>query len=478
MKTRLFTYLLLAGAAVLFSACEDHRADHLEDYQTMVYFRNGGEQSLTLYRTGEDGFYRIPVCKSGVDTEGTAEAVVIPFDEAQMAMYNIQYETDYTLIPSNLFSFTDENRSPLSEQGRVDLKFGSKDAYKVVYVSLKTVDLSALMLANPDATYVLGLQVFADENVSDDINLIVLKPEIEIPMVALVSPGVESHNYTSASPAKETYHNTLSLNMDENLWDFTCEIAPADAAWLADYNYNNGKAFELLPAEAYTLSTTTLEFKKGQLDAEFDVEIRREYMDMLTEYALPIIVKSCSKTEFIIDESKNAFLLNVRLDPDQITLTEDMVEVSANHVGDGTGAPALVDGDVTTYWHSPWSGSVTNADPVYGIYVDISLKTPLKAIVMSYCTRAQNANGTPTHIVVGVSNDKTSWETIGDIADPEMPTTVATWYTLPVMKHASSFKYIRFGIAESVAGDLTVNYSSSPKWTALAELELYGTSDN
>ena len=394
-----------------------------------------------------------------------------------MQMYNIQYETDYTLIPSNLFSFTDENRSPLSEQDRVDLKFGSKDSYKVVYVSIKTVALSALMLANPDATYVLGLQVFADENVSEDINLIVLKPEIEIPMVALVSPGVETHNYTSASPAKETYHNTLSLNMDENLWDFTCEIAPADAAWLADYNYNNGKAFELLPAEAYTLSTTTLEFKKGQLDAEFDVEIRREYMDMLTEYALPIVVKSCSKTEFIIDESKNAFLLNVRLDPDQITLTEDMVEVSANHVGDGTGAPALVDGDVTTYWHSPWSGSVNNADPVYGIYVDISLKTPLKAIVMSYCTRAQNANGTPTHIVVGVSNDKTSWEQIGEVTEG-LPTGKAEWFTLPVMKHTSSFKYIRFGIAESVAGDLRINYSSSPNWTALAELELYGTSDN
>ncbi len=478
MKTRLFTYLLLAGAAVLFTACEDHREDHLEDYQTMVYFRNGGEQSLTLFRTGEDGFYRIPVCKSGVDLKGKADAVVIPFDEAQMAMYNITYETDYTLIPANLFAFTDENRSPLSEQGRVELEFGSDDSYQVVYVSIKTVDLSALMLANPDNTYALGMQVFSDGKVSDDINLLLLKPEIEIPKVALVAAGVETHNYTSASPAKETYHNTLSLNMDENLWDFTCTIAPADAAWLADYNYNNGKSFELLPPEAYKLSTTTLEFKKGQLDAEFDVEIMRDGMDMLTEYALPIVVTGCSKSEFLIDETKNSFLLNVRLDPDQITLTEDMVEVSANQSGDGTGAPALVDGDATTYWHSPWSGSVSNADPTYGVYVDITLKTPLKAIVMSYCTRAQNANGCPTHVVVGVSNDKTSWEVIGDVQDPDMPKGTAQWFTLPVMKHTSNFKYIRFGIAESVAGDLTVNYSSSPMWTALAELVLYGTSDN
>ena len=46
------------------------------------------------------------------------------------------------------------------------------------------------------------------------------------------------------------------------------------------------------------------------------------------------------------------------------------------------------------------------------------------------------------------------------------------------MKHTSNFKYIRFGVAESVAGDLRINYDSSPKWTALAELELFGTSDN
>ena len=157
-----------------------------------------------------------------------------------------------------------------------------------------------------------------------------------------------------------------------------------------------------------------------------------------------------------------------------------MVEVSANQDGDGDGAPALVDGDPLTYWHSPWSGSVLNADPVYGIYVDISLKSPLKAIVLSYRTRYQNGNGIPTHIVVGVSNDKNKWEVIegGDVATAEMAAaTTNTVISLPAMKHGSTFKYIRFGIAESVAGDLRINYNSSPAWTSLAELELFGTTD-
>jgi len=478
MKT-FFKYLIPAALALLAAAaCEDHRSDYMEEFQTMVYFRNGGEQNLTLYRTGVDGFYRIPVCKSGVNLEGTATAVVIPFDEAQMSMYNVTKETSYTLIPSELFSFTDADRNPLSDQAKVNLSFGPEDAYQVIYVSLKTVALSALMEANPDNEYVLGMQVFANENVSSDINLIVLKPEIQVPMLALLNTGIEPHKYTSASPTSETYTNTISLNMEENLWDFTVNIAPADADWLAEYNYNNGKNFTLLPAAAYTLSTTHLQFKKGELDATFDVEIRRGAMEMLTEYALPIVVTGCNKPEFAIDQKKSYYLLNVRLDPDEITLEASQVEVSANHDGDGTGAPALVDDNVLTYWHSPWSGKVTNADPTYGIYVDITLKTKLKAIVLSYCTRQQNGNGIPTHVVVGVSNDKENWEVIdgGDVATEEMASaTTAQWITLPVMKHSTSFKYIRFGIAESVAGDLTRNYDASPAWTSLAELKLYGT---
>ena len=476
MKTRIFTYLLILAGLAALSACVDHRNDYLDEFDTMVYFRNGGEQSLTLYRTGEDGVYRIPVCKSGRNLSGVATAVVIPFDEAQMAMYNVSNETSYSLIPSNLFSFVDENRQPLADQSRVSLEFGPDDPYKVVTISLSTVKLSALMEANPDNEYVLGMQVFADKNVSSDINLIVLKPDIEVPYVSFVSPGVETHKYTSASPTKETYHNTVSLNMEENDWDFTCTIAPRDAAWLADYNNVNGKSYELLPEGCYKLSTTELKFAKGTLEASFDVEISREGMDMLLEYALPITITKCSKSEFAIDETKNAYLLNVRLDPDQITLTEDMVSVSHNQSGDGTGAPALVDGSDATYWHTPWSSKVTDPDPVYGVWVDIALKSPLKAIVLSYETRAGNGNGIPTHIVVGVSNDGQNFTVIdgGDVANDDMSSAVAgQWITLPVMKHSASFKYIRMGIAESVAGDLRV--PSSGAFTALAEIQLYGT---
>lgn len=478
---QLLKYLLPAVVVLLAAAaCEDHRSDNLEEFQTMVYFRNGGEQSLTLYRTGEDGIYRVPVCKSGRNLQGEAVAEVIPFNEASLAIYNVKEETDYRLIPANLFQFVDGNGAALPDQSKVKLNFGPDDTFQVITLKLNTVEISALKEKDPDHDYVLGFQLFSEGNVSQDINLIILKPDIDIPSLSLLSPGVESHKYTSASPATQTYTNTVTLNMEENLWDFTCNLTTGDAAWLEEYNYNNAKNFELLPAGAFKLPQTQLSFSKGVLDATFDVQITREHMDMMKEYALPVILTSCSKPEFAIDPKKNVYILNVRLDPDQITLTADMVEVSANHEGDGTGAPALVDGDPLTYWHSPWSGAVNNADPTYGIYVDISLKSPLRAIVMSYRTRYQNANGVPTHVVVGVSNDKTNWTVIegGDVATAEMAAaSTNTLITLPPMKHSSTFKYIRFGIAESVAGNLCINYASSPAWTSLSELELYGTTD-
>ena len=472
MMKNLYKYILLAAVLITAAACEDHRSDYLDEFQTMVYFRNGGEQSLTLFRTGEDGFYKIPVCKSGRDLEGISTATVMVFDDAQMAMYNISHETSYSLIPASCYSFTDENHNPLSTQDAITLTFDSSDAFQVVYLSLKTVDISKLMDANPDATYVLGLQVFSPGKVSEDINVVILRPDIEVPMISLLSPGVESHRLTSASPVKSTYSNTLSLNMDENRWDFDCTIEVADAAWLTSYNTNNGKNFTLLPAASFDLPSTTVHFDKGVLEVPFQLDIDRTNMDMLTEYALPIVLKSCSKTEFTIDEKKSVFLINVRLDPDQITLTESMVSASQSHSGDGGGAPALVDDDITTFWHSLYSSH--DGDPTYGVYIDIALKSPLKAFYLRYCTRHNNSNGVPTHIQVYVSNDATTWTMVGDESTDEMrEATTAQWISLSAMKSDTSFSYIRMAIIEAKAGDLRL--TGTTNFTALSELQLYGT---
>ena len=117
MKFKFIYTTLIAGAALLFAtACYDYRNENMEEYQTMVYFRNGGEQSLALYSTGEDGYYAIPICKGGRNLEGTISVQVLAFDDTRVALYNAANYTNYSAIPSELFSFLKEDgQTPINE---------------------------------------------------------------------------------------------------------------------------------------------------------------------------------------------------------------------------------------------------------------------------------------------------------------------------------------------------------------------------
>ena len=54
MKKYICYYLLLA-VSLLFtqSACEDGKDEFLSDFSTILYFRDSGAISMTLYKTGE-----------------------------------------------------------------------------------------------------------------------------------------------------------------------------------------------------------------------------------------------------------------------------------------------------------------------------------------------------------------------------------------------------------------------------------------
>ena len=199
------------------------------------------------------------------------------------------------------FGDLNEDGTPLANQESIDLDFGPDDPYKVVNLSVNTSAVSALQEADEEAEYVMAFRLFSAGKVSADINFILLKPDIEVPMIGLLSPGEEPHKFTSASQTSDTYTNTLSLNMDENRWDFTCTMEVMDKAWLQEYNLTYAKQYELLPASFYTIPEQEIRFAEGITEATFKVTVTREGMEMLKEYALPIVLTSCSKPEFKID---------------------------------------------------------------------------------------------------------------------------------------------------------------------------------
>ena len=494
MKHRL-SYIICAAALVagVLSSCEDHRRDYLDEFTTVLYFRNGSDQDLTLFRTGEDYVYQIPVCKAGSERETTAQAQVIPYDDAHMTVYNSSNLTSYYAIPHSCYTFVTDaaGTTDCPDQSRVDMDFGKDDFTKIAYVKINVSAVSSLMEEYPDREYRLAFQLFSDAKVgSNAINLVMIRPIVEIPRISLGKTGF-IHNYIEHNSKATTWtpSNSISVNMKENKWDIQCQMEVKDDSWLKSYNEDNGTDYELLPAEFYRLPEgNSVKIESGRSSVSFvDSIIVNTSMTQLAEYILPIALKSSSMPAFELDDA--VYMIHVRrnapkIEKDDKTRPGFKVTVSHNQDNDGGGAPALTDNDYETYWHSPWSSYVPNPDPDYGIYIQIDLgdrdEDKLSRFALGYRTRSGNSNGVPTVATIGVSNDGKKWKAIRtgiDLASLEGAQAASSDVNLPAMRDpdGESFRYIRFGFTASKAGVLNKVYTKgSQPFVSLAEIRING----
>lgn len=464
MKMTKWKTILCCGALLSgLSGCEDTRSDYMEEFQTLIYFRNSGEQTLSLYLTGENTLYDIPICKSGRDLDATATARIVVMDQAQLDIYNLENLTDYVQLPANCYKFLTPT----------EFTFTSHDAYQVARVELDTNAVSDLQTQDPSAHYVLALQVYSNQPISESINLLMLNLQIDIPQLSLATSGFVQSFYTTSSPMVNTYENSVDLNIDNN-WDFTCQLEVLDQEWLESYNAQNGTEYQMLPEGAYTVPAE-VSFTAGTKSIPFTITVDRSSLSLLQEYLLPVRLVGCSKDEFAIQDSASEYLLNVRLDPDKITLSADMASSPYTHTGDGGGLPALFDGEVsaTSYWHSFYGGGPVG-DPQWGYYIDLTLNDPLSTFILRYATRA-NPNAVPADVRIGVSEDGENWTEVGRVSSG-LPTEALAWASLPTCSYPTAIKHIRFGMLSSTGGaggDLTVP-EGTYSCVALSELELYG----
>ncbi|MBO4566274.1 MAG: discoidin domain-containing protein [Bacteroidales bacterium] len=164
---------------------------------------------------------------------------------------------------------------------------------------------------------------------------------------------------------------------------------------------------------------------------------------------------------------------------ERVYLKPSMVVASDDCGHDGNGVPGLLDSDAETYWHSNWYYAVEKNDPVYGIYFDITLDVAIDAAQFNYQVRSGNANSRPTRVVIGVSTDGINWTQKADYATSDMEEAGASsWVELAKVDFGGSYKFIRFGIADShdpnegsLTGDLSAD--GTKKCTNLASLELW-----
>lgn len=163
----------------------------------------------------------------------------------------------------------------------------------------------------------------------------------------------------------------------------------------------------------------------------------------------------------------------------KVALTAEMITAASSISWDGVGVPGLVDGDYAKYWHSDYYYPVTGNDPVYGIFIDVALKDALQKFHFEYIVRQGNAGSRPTHVLIAVSEDGTSWTQKADFATTAMTdATAGSRVVLDGIDAGAPYKFIRFGIVDSADtsdGSLTgdLNFDGYKKCTNLAELMLF-----
>src|SRR5690606_17708540 len=80
------------------------------------------------------------------------------------------------------------------------------------------------------------------------------------------------------------------------------------------------------------------------------------------------------------------------------------ISVSSNQDNDGGGAPALIDGNASTFWHSPWSGTI----PAWPHFATINFNKEIQITKLILQLRS-NGEAAPKTIDLQVSTDGTNF---------------------------------------------------------------------
>ncbi|MEG1402597.1 BACON domain-containing carbohydrate-binding protein [Bacteroides sp.] len=158
----------------------------------------------------------------------------------------------------------------------------------------------------------------------------------------------------------------------------------------------------------------------------------------------------------------------------KIDLTAAMISANATQSGDGQGIPGLIDGVVTTYYHTLWSAVSPGGKPHY---VQFNLKEPIQTFSIEYDGR-HNGDGGGDVKRAGV------WvSTTGANVDSDWVKAETINFTMPTSRggHATpdkqveadkAYKYIRF-IPEARRNADPLVSSGQNGWWNMANIYLY-----
>ena len=350
MKNNIFKIIIFFLALVSLGACDDGCEDYLDQYESILYFKNNGEQHVTIYDTSNEASCEFTVIRAGYNSKKYSTVDVSVLDAVNIQIYNAENETDYKLLPDNCFKL----ETPT-------LAFEDTDNHKKVKAFFYIDKIKELDKAN----YILPLVL---NNSSDDINIdkrqIFIVPDIVTPYLYFEKSGYQP--YKAEEGGETSFDITIPISMPmENNWDFDCTLK-INPELLTAYNETNHADFELLPDNCYTLAEK-VSFVSGKSTSIATVKINIPDDLKFGKYMLPIELSECSMPTFDIKEGTNTYLAGIVYQKhiditelEEIKLTESMISSNARtedfeSLDPRTQLVNIIDGDINTSFHSYWA---------------------------------------------------------------------------------------------------------------------------
>ena len=282
MKNKILTATLAATCWLAYSACEDGKDEYLNDFSTILSFRNCDEIPLTVYRTGENGNYQLIVNKSGSGLNNTASASIEIMDDATLSIYNAENGKSYKKYPDDCYSFN----------GNKLVEFGATDSYQTRDITLVTEKI--LENNEKESNYVIPFMLY---NGSDSINAerkyVFVKPSVIVPTVSFERTGYNMNTISDATVENEVKLNLPVAFSTDNKWTFDCKIA-TDETLLSAFNEANGVDYAILPESAYKMSGDgTISFTPGNNTSDLDITVNRSQLSY-GNFVLPLRLTECT----------------------------------------------------------------------------------------------------------------------------------------------------------------------------------------
>lgn len=200
--------------------------------------------------------------------------------------------------------------------------------------------------------------------------------------------------------------------------------------------------FEKFPAGSYTLSAKESVIRSGELTSSpINISYYSKKFDPALNYLLPISITDASGLS-VNPKLKTVFVSVSKLQgkpvPGSIKSTWS-IKASGEEPAENPNGYAVkaIDGDVNTFWHSPWASS----SPPYPHWLQIDMKQQLFIDKVGLAPRQNNGNGFIS-FKLEASNDGTNWTLLGNnlVFDPnkrdgtfqEYPITPALWQHLKI----------------------------------------------